>query len=156
MDASKDYYKILSADPSYSAEQLRVIYHNLARTFHPDAGVFDKKVATAKMQEINEAYEILSDPIKRKQYDNIFSGRKKNPFQHTKSKHSNSSHKPKKYASEKQIKYAKFLLYRCCHETDCMDEYECQDRWDELNGKSSILQKRIRDIIDELKEILGD
>jgi len=63
-----DYYEVLGIAPIASAEEIRRAYHKLAFQCHPDRNGKSKK-AHKKMQEINEAYAILSDPIKRREYD---------------------------------------------------------------------------------------
>ena len=63
-----DYYKILEIDKNASAEDIKKAYRKLARKFHPDLNPNDKE-AHKKFQQINEANEVLSDPEKRKKYD---------------------------------------------------------------------------------------
>ena len=66
----KDYYKILGVSKSTDAEDLKKAYRKLARKYHPDVNPGDK-TAEAKFKEINEAYEVLSDPEKRNKYDTL-------------------------------------------------------------------------------------
>ncbi|MFW6118318.1 MAG: J domain-containing protein [Chloroflexota bacterium] len=63
-----DYYEVLGIAPSASTEEIRKAYHKLAFQYHPDR---NRKTEDAhdKMRELNEAYAILSDPIKRREYD---------------------------------------------------------------------------------------
>lgn len=63
----KDYYKILQVDPEAESDVITAAYRRLARKYHPD--VYKEADATAKMQEINEAYEVLGDEEKRQRYD---------------------------------------------------------------------------------------
>jgi curved DNA-binding protein len=65
----KDYYDILGVDRNASKEDIQRAYRKLARKFHPDLN----KAADAelKFKEINEAYEVLKDPEKRKKYDQL-------------------------------------------------------------------------------------
>src|SRR5690349_20167268 len=63
-----DYYKILGIDKQASAEDIKTAYRKLARKHHPDLNPNDKE-AHKKFQQINEANEVLSDPEKRKKYD---------------------------------------------------------------------------------------
>lgn len=71
---SKDYYSILGVDKNATPDQIKSAFRKLAVKYHPDkqAGKSDaeKKVAEDKFKEINEAYETLSDPQKRQEYDN--------------------------------------------------------------------------------------
>jgi len=63
-----DYYQVLGLNKNASAEQVKTAYRKLARKFHPDLNPNDKE-ANKKFQQINEANEVLSDPEKRKKYD---------------------------------------------------------------------------------------
>ncbi len=64
----RDYYEILGIAPSASAEEIIKAYHKLAFQYHPDRHQASEE-AHKKMRELNEAYAILSDPIKRREYD---------------------------------------------------------------------------------------
>lgn len=63
-----DYYKILGVDKSASQDDVKKAYKKLARKYHPDLNPNDPD-AHRRFQEINEANEVLSDPEKRKKYD---------------------------------------------------------------------------------------
>ncbi len=63
-----DYYKILGVDKKATEEDIKKAYRKLARKWHPDLNPTDKE-AHHKFQQINEANEVLSDPEKRKKYD---------------------------------------------------------------------------------------
>jgi len=63
-----DYYKTLGVSKSASADDIKKAYRKLARKMHPDLNPNDKE-AHKKFQQINEANEVLSDPEKRKKYD---------------------------------------------------------------------------------------
>ncbi len=63
-----DYYKILEIDKTATTKDIKGAYRKLARKYHPDLNPNDKD-AKRKFQEINEANEVLSDPEKRKKYD---------------------------------------------------------------------------------------
>jgi curved DNA-binding protein len=69
----KDYYATLGVPRAASDEYIKKAFRKLARQFHPDVAR-DKKMAEEKFKEINEAYEVLSDPEKRKKYDQYGSG----------------------------------------------------------------------------------
>lgn len=64
----KDYYSVLGVSRTASDEEIKKSFRRLARKYHPDMNPGDKK-AEAQFKEVNEAYEVLSDPDKRKKYD---------------------------------------------------------------------------------------
>lgn len=72
---NKDYYKILGVEKSASADELKRAYRKLAHQHHPDKDGGNE----AKFKELNEAYQVLSDPQKRSQYDQ-FGSAEGNPF----------------------------------------------------------------------------
>jgi DnaJ-class molecular chaperone len=66
----KDYYKVLGVSKGASADDIKKSFRKLARKYHPDVNPGDKK-SEEKFKEINEAYEVLSDPDKRRKYDTL-------------------------------------------------------------------------------------
>jgi curved DNA-binding protein len=66
----KDYYKVLGVDRKADEKAIRKAYRQLARQHHPDVNPGDKR-AEERFKEINEAYEVLSDPAKREKYDQL-------------------------------------------------------------------------------------
>jgi DnaJ-class molecular chaperone len=66
----KDYYATLGVAKTATEKEIKQAYRKLARKFHPDVNPGDK-AAEAKFKEINEAYEVLGDPEKRKKYDEL-------------------------------------------------------------------------------------
>jgi len=66
--ANKDYYQILGVDRNASEKEIKQAYRRLARKHHPDLNPGDKS-AEARFKEMNAAYEVLSNPEKRKKYD---------------------------------------------------------------------------------------
>ena len=65
----KNYYEILEVNKKASQETISKVYKFLAKKYHPDANPENKQEAEEKFKEISEAYEILSNEEKRKQYD---------------------------------------------------------------------------------------
>ena len=68
--AFKNYYDVLGVAPNASDAEIRKAFRSLARTYHPDVAK-DKTVADRRFKEINEANEVLSDPDKRRKYDEL-------------------------------------------------------------------------------------
>jgi DnaJ-class molecular chaperone len=66
----KDYYQTLGLGKTASGKEIKQTYRKLARKFHPDVNPGDK-AAESHFKEINEAYEVLGDPEKRKKYDEL-------------------------------------------------------------------------------------
>ena len=66
----RDYYETLGVSKTATEEEIRSAFRKLARKYHPDVAK-DKKAAEEKFKEINEAYEVLGDPEKRKKYDQL-------------------------------------------------------------------------------------
>lgn len=68
----KNYYDTLGISRNATQDQVRSAYRKLARRHHPDcAKEADKALAEEKIKEINEAYEVLKDPVKREKYDRL-------------------------------------------------------------------------------------
>ena len=67
-DTKRDYYEVLGVDKNADEDTLKKAYRQLAKKYHPDMNPGDKD-AEAKFKEASEAYAVLSDPEKRKQYD---------------------------------------------------------------------------------------
>lgn len=70
MPAYINYYKVLGVPKSAGEGEIKSAYRKLAMKYHPDRNQGNKS-AEAKIKEINEAYEVLSDPSKRKMYDQL-------------------------------------------------------------------------------------
>jgi curved DNA-binding protein len=66
----KDYYKILGVAKDADQKEIKKVYRRLARQYHPDVNPGDKAAET-HFKDINEAYEVLSDPEKRRKYDEL-------------------------------------------------------------------------------------
>src|ERR1700740_2756773 len=66
----RDYYETLGVAKNATEDEIRSAFRKLARKYHPDVAK-DKKTAEEKFKQINEAYEVLGDPEKRKKYDEL-------------------------------------------------------------------------------------
>ena len=69
MAQKRDYYEVLGVSKTATDDELKKAYRKLAKQYHPDANPNNKEEAEKKFKEINEAYETLSNPQKRKMYD---------------------------------------------------------------------------------------
>jgi curved DNA-binding protein len=67
----RDYYETLGVPKTATSDEIRKAFRKLARQYHPDVAKGNKAGAEEKFKEINEAYEVLSDPTKREKYDQL-------------------------------------------------------------------------------------
>jgi molecular chaperone DnaJ len=70
MAPTKDFYAVLGVSPTATADEIKKAYRKLAKQWHPDANANDPK-ASERFKEISEAYGVIGDPEKRKQYDEM-------------------------------------------------------------------------------------
>lgn len=87
----KDYYKILGVTKSASQAEIKKAYRALAKKYHPDKNKGDK-AAEDRFKDISEAYEVIGDPEKRKQYDQLGANWKQ--YQQTGGQHQRYSGQP--------------------------------------------------------------
>ena len=71
-----NYYKVLGIDKSATKEDIKKAYKNLARKWHPDKN--KSPDASQKFKEVSVAYQILYDPVKKKEYDNLMTTNNRN------------------------------------------------------------------------------
>jgi curved DNA-binding protein len=67
----RDYYEVLGVKKNATEKEIKSAYRKLARKHHPDLHPGDEKEAGEKFKQVNEAYEVLSDPEKREKYDRL-------------------------------------------------------------------------------------
>ncbi|MEI7474930.1 MAG: DnaJ C-terminal domain-containing protein [bacterium] len=97
MKEKKDYYKILGVNPNADVQDIKSAYRSLARKYHPDVNP-GNKVSEQKFKDIGEAYDILSDKVKRKQFDIL------NGYYRTAEKTINQEQQKKKQTEEAYTK----------------------------------------------------
>jgi len=122
----KDYYKILEVDPQATTEQIKAQYRLLVQAWHPDKFPNNelKSKAEDKLKEINEAYSVLKDPTKRKNYDSALNTYSSSPIPQDQPPYSN----PAKSTSTQSAQRAQSIEY--CHscllpaETKYVEFYE--------------------------------
>ena len=85
--APKDFYQILEVEKSAEPKQIKENYRKLALKYHPDRNQ-DNPEAALKMKEVNEAYAVLSDPEKRREYDSIRQAHGASAYERYRSTHS--------------------------------------------------------------------
>ena len=80
MAGNKDYYAILGVDKTASDDEIKKADRKMAKKWHPDANLNNRKEAEEKFKEIGEAYATLSDPQKRRMYDQFGSNASQGGF----------------------------------------------------------------------------
>src|SRR5579863_8509436 len=70
MAQTKDFYAVLGVSATAAQDEIKKQYRKLAKKFHPDANASDPKAAE-RFKEVSEAHNVLGDPEKRKQYDEM-------------------------------------------------------------------------------------
>lgn len=119
-----NYYDILEVSEKASKEVIEKAYKALAKKYHPDLNIDNKKEAEIKMKELNEAYEVLIDDDKRANYDNILN--KKREIQRRKEEYSSNSSKNSFASSdsvEKRFEDHNTIAYSKGYYTDKDDNF---------------------------------
>ncbi len=95
----KDYYKILNISMEATNDEIKKAFRSLAKKYHPDRNKDDKD-ALRKFQEVNEAYEVLSNETSRKKYDDERSKFNRKNNKDTNKENNNNSRNDKKYQAK--------------------------------------------------------
>lgn len=111
----KNYYQILGASNQASYEEIKILFRSAAKKYHPDVSQYD---TTDLFQQINAAYEVLSNPELRKEYDHLLS-------QQTKQQHSTSSQQQHRQSTTDEYRfqsdeYSNRVMYLLNTLTSCM------------------------------------
>mgnify|MGYP004661149727 FL=1 len=69
MAEKRDYYEVIGVNKTATADEIKAEYRKKAKKYHPDLNPDNREESEAKFKELNEAYEVLSDPDKRRKYD---------------------------------------------------------------------------------------
>lgn len=143
----KDYYKILGIPTSATPDEIRSAYRYLCKQWHPDINT--DADATAKMQDINEAYLILKDPIKRQRYDEEYARfkayeQRKGRESREESQTNNNQAEQHKTSSSQHRSYQRYRYY----EYDIKDDFVRRDV-DEARKKA---EDYINELINSLKD----
>jgi curved DNA-binding protein len=141
----RDYYKALGVGREASAEEIKRAYRKLARKYHPD--VSKEKDAEARMQEVNEAYQVLSDPAKRAAYDRLGSAQPGQEFRPPPGWDSGFEFSPRGFSSGDGGDFSDFfeeLFGRMGQRTRRNDHYAkvVMDLEDSLNGATRQISLR--------------
>jgi curved DNA-binding protein CbpA len=98
----RNHYLLLGIPPDASQRQIKVVYRNLAKRFHPDRNK-GSEAAAELFRQVNDAYRILSDPTRRAQYDIKLSQQQSNPS-------TTATHSGDKQGQQKFSKFLSSLL----------------------------------------------
>ena len=109
---AKDYYEILEVHPKASEEIIRKAYLTLAKKYHPDANKGNENWATQKMKDLNEAFEVLSNPDERRKYDRTYFDPNKSANNNS-TKHSESTNSSKTSQQTEQQRIHNELVFLC-------------------------------------------
>ena len=143
----KDYYKILGVSTSATPDEIRSAYRSLCKQWHPDVNTDSD--ATAKMQDINEAYLILKDTVKRQRYDEeyarfrAYEQRERRESREESQTYSNQAEQRKTSSAQSQS-YQRYRYY----------EYDIKD--DFVRKDVEEARKKAEDYINELIDSLKD
>lgn len=139
-----NYYETLEVSEKASKEVIEKAYKALAKKYHPDLNIDNKKEAEQKMKELNEAYEVLIDDNKRANYDNILN--KKRAIEEKKAKYAtnNAQQQTQNQNTERNFEDYNKISYSNGYYTDNEDNFFVNTRnMDEKTRKK--LQNKIQE-----------
>ena len=151
--ANRTYYDILGVSRNATLEEITNAKNAMAKIYHPDANIKNNIDTTARMQEILEAYRVLSNPEKRRRYDQrIFGGRRERVFR-------TFTVKPPEGGEEKPADFVRFWNAACkLNEVVSKSEYIIEQYNASTSLSSRILKKlgKHSEPVPELDDELND
>lgn len=139
-----NYYETLEVSEKASKEVIEKAYKALAKKYHPDLNIDNKKEAEQKMKELNEAYEVLIDDNKRANYDNILNKKRAIEEKKTKYTTNNAQQQITNQNTERNFEDYNKISYSNGYYTDNEDNFFVNTRnMDEKTRKK--LQNKIQE-----------
>lgn len=105
-----NYYELLQVSENASDEVIKMAYKALVKKYHPDTFKGDKAFAEEKTKEINEAYDVLSDPVKRQEYDLFLKQQKESQSKKEEKTTQVTKEETTEINKKKSFKYGKVIL----------------------------------------------
>ncbi|MBI4670734.1 MAG: DnaJ domain-containing protein [Chloroflexi bacterium] len=124
MPAPKNYYRVLQVDPEAEPEVIESAYKRLARKYHPDMN--PSADTNARMKELNEAYAVLRDPTRRKEYDQVRARSNQQAYTEPKRETNQAPRTETKSPPRSEPKTPTGVVCPKCGQRNSLDEIYCQ------------------------------